>query len=174
MRIGVRTFQAQVHVWVFSTLNASVIRSLLGHVISSSTPVFLMTSTSNMMRASKAKAAGKKSQGEAAKPQGPGRHNAFSGVKLEFLESFQDQFLNSKDRDGFYTLVTKVFTQRFGFGLAIQDNPEVDDANDKHTPEGIDPLLPVAEQNIESDRRNKLYHELYKVSHSLHKCDTRT
>jgi len=70
--------------------------------------------------------------------------------------------------------VTKAFTQQFGFGLAIQDNPEVDNANDKHTPEGIDPLLPVAEQNIESDRWNKLYHELYKVSHLLHKCDTRT
>ena len=155
----------------FSTLNTSVIHSLLGCVVASSTPVSFTTSTSNM---AKAKAGGKKSQGKATKPQGPGRHNGFSGVKLEFLDSFQDQFLNLEDRGGFYTKVTKAFIQRFGYSLAIQENPEVDDANDKHTPEGIDPLLPVAEQNIESDRRNKFYHELYKVSHSSHKCDTRT
>ena len=146
------------HVQYFST---SVIGSLLSRVVASSTPVFLTTSTSNMTRGSKAKAGGKKAQG---------RHNAFSGAKLDFLVSFKDQFINSTDRGGFYTLVTKGFTQRFGYDLATEANPGPDDADDKHTPEDIDPLLPPAEQNKESDRRNKLYHELHKVSHLLHKC----
>ena len=56
---------------MFGTLNTSVIHSLLGHV-ASSTPVSFTTSTSNMAQASKAKAGGKKPQGKATKPQGPG------------------------------------------------------------------------------------------------------
>ena len=152
---------SNLRVWVFSTqrfstLNTSVIRSLLGRVVASSTPVSFMT------RASKAKAGGKKSQG---------RHNAFSGAKLEFLVSFKDQFINSTDRSGFYTKVTQGFTQQFGYDLAIEANPGPDDADDKHTPKDIDPLLPLAEQNKESNRRNKCYHELHKVSHLLHKCE---
>lgn len=63
-------FKPRVYVWVFGTFNTSVIGSLLGCVVASSTPVFLTTSTSNMTQGSKAKPGGKKSQGEAAKPQG--------------------------------------------------------------------------------------------------------
>ena len=122
-----------------------------------------------MTQGSKAKPGGKKSQGEAAKPQG--WHNAFRGIKLEFLVLFKDQFINSTDRSRFYIMVTRGFTQWFGCDLAIKANPGPDDADDKHTPKDINPLLPLAEQNKESNQWNKHYHELYKVSHLLHKCD---
>ena len=71
-------------------------------------------------------------------------------MKLEFLESHKDWFINSTDHGGFYTLVAKAFIQRFGYNLAIKDNPKSGD-DDKHTPEDIDPSLPLDKQNQESD-----------------------
>ncbi|KAF8234653.1 hypothetical protein L208DRAFT_1376799 [Tricholoma matsutake] len=92
------------------------------------------------------------------RPQG--QQNTFSGIKLEFLESYKDWFIDSTDHGAFYTLVAKAFIQRFGYNLAIEDNPEPDDDDNNHTPNNIDPLLPGDEQNLESDRQNGFYHEL--------------
>jgi hypothetical protein len=153
-------FKPRVSVWVFSRFSTLVIRSLLGRVVASLTPVSLATSTGNMTRASKANTGGKKSQG-------PGRNNTFSGVKLEFLETFKDQFLGSLDRGAFYELVSKEFIEKFGYDLPIGDNPEPDDADDKHTKKEIDPSLSIEEQKIESDRRSALYRGLQKVSQLL-------
>lgn len=110
---------------------------------------------------------GKKPQDE---PKQQGRQNAFSGVKLELLDSYKDQFLVSTDRGGFYTLVAKVFIQRFGYDLAIEKNPKPDDDNGKLTPEDINPLLPLDQQNLESKRRSQIYRELRDVSQLLHEC----
>ena len=70
-------------------------------------------------------------------------------------------------------LVAKAFIQWFGYNLAIEDNPEADD-DDEHTPEDIDPLLPVDERNLESDWWNGFYHELHEVRNILHECATET
>jgi len=91
---------------------------------------------------------GQKPQGE-ARPQG--RKNVFSGTKLEFLESYKDQFLDSTDdRSGFYTWVAKGFIKQFGYILAIEDNSEPCDNDGDHTPEDVNSLLPLDEQNLES------------------------
>ncbi|SRR5260221_14160707 len=111
--------------------------------------------------AQKAKGKGKNPRGEAKK----GRQNAFNGAKLDFLDSYKDNFLSSRDRGGFYTMVAKEFIQRFGYNLAIEDNPGPNDDTDKHIPKGIDPLLSQDEQNKESDRQNAFYRELRDVSH---------
>lgn len=110
-------------------------------------------STSNMTPASEAKAGDKKSQGKATKPKAPGRHNAFSDVKLEFLESFKDRYLesNASNCGILYRTVAQEFFDWFGFVLAIGDNPELDNADDKHTPPKIE-LLPPEEQNTEVAR----------------------
>lgn len=113
-------------------------------------------------------------KGDGKKPQDKakqqGRQNAFSGVKLELLDSYKDEFLKSStDHGGFYTRVAKVFIQRFGYDLAIEKNPKPDD-DGKLTPEDINTLLPLDQQNLESKRRNGIYHELRDVSHLLHEC----
>jgi hypothetical protein len=90
----------------------------------------------------------KKSQGIG--PRAQGRQNAFSGAKLEFLESFKEQFIETKDRGAFYTKVSKAFIEKFGYNLATEVNPEPEDNNDL-TPEEIDTSLPIEEQNKESD-----------------------
>jgi len=115
-------------------------------------------------------------KGDGQKPQGEarqqGRKNAFSGMKLEFLESYKDQFLSSTDdRSGFYTRVAKGFIQQFGYSLAIEDNPEPCDDDGNHTPEDVNSSLPLDKRNLESDRQNVFYHELQNVSDSLHKCN---
>jgi hypothetical protein len=112
----------------------------------------------------------KKSQGIG--PRAQGRQNAFSGAKLEFLESFKEQFIETKDRGAFYTKVSKAFIEKFGYNLATEVNPEPEDNNDL-TPEEIDTSLPIEEQNKESDRRSQFYRELREVSNILHEEDQR-
>lgn len=110
--------------------------------------------------AQKSKGKGKKPRVEAKK----GRQNAFSGAKLDFLDSYKDEFLNSRDRGGFYTMVAKEFIQRFGYNLAIEENLGPNDDADKHIPTDIDPSPSQDEQNKESDRLNLFYRELRDVS----------
>jgi len=116
---------------------------------------------------------GKKPWSETAETRQQGRQNAFSGVKLELLVSYKDQFLNSTDHGGIYTLAAKAFIQQFGYDLPIEENPEPDKDNNL-TPKAIDPLLPLDQHNIESNRQNEFYSELCNVSHSLHECDAET
>ena len=111
--------------------------------------------------ARKTKGKGKRRQGEARQ----GRQNAFNGAKLEYLDSYKDEFLSTPDRAGFYTTVSKRFIRRFGYKLAMEENPGPDDDNDKHTPNVVDPLSPLDEQNKESDEQHAYYEELRKVSH---------
>jgi hypothetical protein len=105
-------------------------------------------------------------------PQAQGRQNTFSGAKLEFLESYKNQFVETRDRGPFYTKVSKEFIERFGYNLAMEVNPEPDDDKDL-TPDEIDTSLPVEEQNKESDRRSQFYRELREVSNILHEKDER-
>ena len=122
--------------------------------------------------ARKSKGDTKKQQGE---PRRQGRQNAFSGVKLEFLDSYKDAFLNSvNDRAGFYNRVASDFIARFGHDLPIEENPELDDGNDKHTPGYIDASLSLEEHNLEANRRNSFKNELRAVSHLLHRCNEET
>jgi hypothetical protein len=110
----------------------------------------------------------RKIKGKGKRPQGvarQGRQNAFSGTKLCFLDSHKDEFLSSTDRSEFYTTVSKRFIRRFGYKLAMEENPEPDDDSDKHTLNVVDPLLPPDEQNKESDEQRAFYDELRKVSH---------
>ena len=108
----------------------------------------------------KSKGKGKNPQDEAKK----GQRNAFSGAKLDFLDSYKDKFLSSTNRGGFYTMVAKEFIQRFGYNLAIEENPGPNDNADKHIPKDIDPLLSQDEQSKESDQRSTFYHELRDLS----------
>jgi hypothetical protein len=71
-------------------------------------------------------------------------------------------------------LVAKAFIQRFGYNLAIKDNPEPNDDNDEHVPEEIDPSLPLDKQNIESDQQNSFYCELREVSNLSLECNVET
>jgi len=99
--------------------------------------------------------ASKRKKSEGIGPWMQGRQNTFSGAKLEFLESYKDQFVETIDRGPFYMLVSKAFIERFGYNLAIEANPEPDNDDDDLTPEEIDTSLSVEEQNKESDRRSK-------------------
>jgi len=103
---------------------------------------------SNMTQTSKAK------EGDGKKPQTKtrqqGRQNAFSGVKLELLESHKDKFLNSTNCGPFYMLVAKAFIQQFGYDLGIENNPEPDNDDGNLTPKVVNPLLPQDQQNLES------------------------
>jgi hypothetical protein len=97
----------------------------------------------------------KTKQSNNLRPQG--RQNAFSGVKLAFLESYKDQFLESTDCGGFYTMVAKKFLERFGYTLPIEENPTIDDESVDATGDN-DPALQTPEEH------NKIYHELWDVS----------
>jgi len=88
-------------------------------------------------------------------PKPRGRQNAFSGEKLEFLESYKDEFLGSNDRGGFYTLVTKAFIQKFGYP---EDLGDIEDG---------EASLSLEEQRAESDKRDKFYHNLREVSTNM-------
>jgi len=115
-------------------------------------------------------------KGGVQKPKGgarqQGRKNAFSGIRLEFLELYKDQFLDSTDCGGFYTLVARGFIQQFGYGYstAVQDNSEPCGDDDNHSPEDPDSSLPLDEKNLDSVQQNKFYLGLRNVSNLLHKC----
>lgn len=101
-----------------------------------------------MARASKSKQhKGKKA---AVEPRSQGCQNVFSGAKLDFLESYKDQFLDSTDCGAFYTFISKTFIERFGYNLAIEVNPNPDD-DDVLTPKEINTSLSEEEQNKECD-----------------------
>jgi hypothetical protein len=61
-------------------------------------------------------------------------------------------------------MVAKGFIQCFGYKLAMEENLGPDD-NNKHTPNVVDPLLSLDEQNKESCQLHAFYEELHKVSH---------
>ena len=121
-----------------------------------------------MARASKGKQRKGKKAAVEHRPQGC--QNAFSGAKLDFLESYKDQFLDSTDRGAFYTFVSKAFIEWFGYNLAIEANPDPDD-DDMLTPGEINSLLSEEEQNKESDQRYVLYYELCNVSDTSYQKD---
>jgi hypothetical protein len=97
-----------------------------------------------------------------SRPQG--RQNAFSGVKLAFLESYKDQFLESTDRGAFYTRVAKMFLGKFGYNLSTEENPPIDDENTDATGENDPALQTPEEQEQDNEHRNKIYRELREVS----------
>ena len=78
-------------------------------------------------------------------------------MKLEFLESLKDTFLDSHDRGAFYTRIAKEFIQRFGYNT--------DDDDKEEGPTEIDPTLSSEEQEQESERRAKFYQNLHDVSY---------
>ena len=120
----------------------------------------------------KSKGNTKKQQGE---PRRQGRQNAFSGVKLVFLDLYKDVFLDSvNDRASFYNLVVSDFIDKFGHDLPIEENPEPDDGNDEHTPRYIDASLSLEEHNLEANRRNSFKDELRTVSHLVRRCNEET
>jgi hypothetical protein len=88
----------------------------------------------------------KKKKSEMVGPWAQGQQNTFSGAKLEFLESYKNQFVKTRDHGPFYTKVSKEFIKQFSYNLAMEVNPKPD--NDKDlTPNKIDTSLPVEEQN---------------------------
>lgn len=114
-------------------------------------------------------------KGGVQKPKGgarqQGRKNGFSGIRLEFLDSYKDQFLDSTaDRGGFYTKVAQEFILRFGYGPIVEDNSEPCGDDDDHSPENLDSLLPLDEKNLDTVQQNKFYLALRNVSNLLHKC----
>jgi len=100
-------------------------------------------------------------------PKSQGRQNAFSGVKLAFLESYKDQFLESTDRGALYTLVAKKFLQQFGYTLPIEENPTVDDERVDATGESDPALQTPEDQERDNEHRNKVYRELRDVSNPV-------
>ena len=119
----------------------------------------------------KAKNGNKKKKGEKQKQ---GRPNAFSGEKLEFLAAFKDQFLDSHDRKGFYSMVARGFIEKFGYDLSLQGNLGPGDDDGKHIPKAMDSLPPPHEQNIESDWQIEYFDVLRDVSHLMHDYDVET
>lgn len=95
-----------------------------------------------------------------ANPKPPGRRSAFSGEKLEFLETYKDEWLRLHDHQGLYTLVVKRFFLRFGYDLPLDKNP----AEGTPTPNtDIDPSLPIEDRIAETKRRDVLTKKLRKV-----------
>lgn len=97
-----------------------------------------------------------------SRPQG--RQNAFGGIKLAFLESYKDQFLDSTDRGAFYTMVAKTFLEKFGYSLPMEENPTVEDENVDAAGESDPALQTPEEQERDNEQRNKIYRELRDVS----------
>jgi hypothetical protein len=104
---------------------------------------------------------GKKGVKAGSEPRPQGRQNAFAGAKLEFLDSHKDEFLDSTDRGGFYTSITKTFIQKFGY-CPGDDGDEEDEGGGP--PDEIDTSLPVEEQEKEAERCEKLYRNLRDIS----------
>lgn len=100
-----------------------------------------------------------------SRPQG--RQNAFSGVKLTFLESYKDQFLESTDRGAFYTMVAKKFLEQFGYTLSIEEDPPANDENVDATGESDPALQTPEEQECDNEHRNKVYRDLREVSNPI-------
>ena len=97
-----------------------------------------------MAQASKSKQHKRKKAAVEPRPQG--HQNMFSGAKLDFLESYKDQFLDSTDHGAFYTFISKAFIEWFGYNLAIEVNPGPDN-DDMLTPQEINTSLSEDEQN---------------------------
>lgn len=95
-----------------------------------------------------------------ANPKPAGRPCAYSGVKLEFLEEYADEWIADVDRNGLYTRISKKFFLRFGYTLNITENPTTDDVPDPD----IDPSLSLEERLTESTRRSEMYKTFRKVS----------
>jgi hypothetical protein len=64
---------------------------------------------------------------------------------------YKDQFLDSQDHKGFYTTMARDFIKKFGYNFPVQGNPALGGDDGKHTPMDVDSLLPLQQQNIESD-----------------------
>ena len=102
--------------------------------------------------------------GRSNNPRSQGRQNVFSGIKLAFLESYKDQFLESTDRGAFYTMVAKRFLEKFGYSLASDENPTGNDENMDATGEDDPDLQTPGEREQDNEQRNKIYRELREVS----------
>ncbi|KAG5222595.1 hypothetical protein IMY05_C2487000900 [Salix suchowensis] len=84
-----------------------------------------------------------------------GRKSWAKGSKLEFLESFKEEYLATADMRGLYTKITTQFIDKYGYDL-----PHDEDASD--TPPIIVNLasLPYDEQETEQERRDEIYDSL--------------
>ena len=100
-----------------------------------------------------------------SRPQG--RQNTFTGAKLTFLESYKTQFLESADHGAFYIMVAKTFLERFGYSLATEENPTIDDEIIDATGENDPALQTPEEQERDNEHRNKIYRNLQNVSNCI-------
>ena len=73
-----------------------------------------------------------------------------AALELKFLEFYKNQFLESNDHGALYIAVTKVFIQKFGYGIDNDADPMEDDNSD-NPPKDIDTSLPEKEQKVEAD-----------------------
>lgn len=55
-----------------------------------------------------------------------GRAPAFSGEKLDFLDSFKDVFLGRADAGSLYDDIERQWFEKYGFDLPLIQNPPVD------------------------------------------------
>ncbi|KAF4562992.1 hypothetical protein EYR40_007293 [Pleurotus pulmonarius] len=96
-----------------------------------------------------------KSANSGSQKKGRGRKTWAKGSKLEFLESFKEEYLATADTGGLYTKITTQFINKYGYDL-----PHDEDASD--TPPIIVNLanLPYDEQETEQERRDKIYDSL--------------
>ncbi|KAF9490482.1 hypothetical protein BDN71DRAFT_1434647 [Pleurotus eryngii] len=93
-----------------------------------------------------------------------GQKSWAKGSKLEFLESFKEEYLATADMRGLYTKITTQFIDKYGYDL-----PHDEDASD--TPPIIVNLasLPYDEQETEQERRDEIYDSLQlKIGNWLH------
>ena len=108
---------------------------------------------------------GRTKRSDNSRPQG--RQNAFTGIKLEFLESYKDKFLESTDRGAFYTMVAKRFLDKFGYSLATEESSSVDGEGVDATGEDDPAHQTPEEQERDNEHRNKIYRELREVSNCV-------
>ena len=93
-----------------------------------------------------------------------GRHSDFSGIKLDFLESFKEEYLASNDAGSFYTTTTRAFIGRFGYDLEIGENPALGVDINSLAPKPVDPSLPEEDQVTLIEDRNEYQKVLRTVS----------
>jgi len=105
---------------------------------------------------------GRAKRSDSSKPQG--RQNAFSGAKLAFLETYKDQFLETTNHGAFYTMVAKMFLEKFRYTLSTNENSTIDDENVDAASENDPALQTREEEERDNEYRNKIYRELREVS----------
>lgn len=104
-----------------------------------------------------------KAEKQADNSRAPGRQNTFSRAKLEFLDSFKEEFMASNNVGTFYNVVACKFCLQFGYDLNIDENPPLGTDLSMLVPIPIGHLSSEL-QEVENKKRSEYYQAMRQVS----------